>query len=227
MFVNSDGDLILGASGDDFEILVNTDNYLQDPETPFSIVHQVGTGLGYSPAGLIESSEFIFTLTNKALVEVNYSVSWSIYKVQHNKDKRVADRRAKIVQTGVYFRSVNNGDYGDALIFDGNGDYINGLGPNSDETWCIDQNLVANNCREEGGLIAINRQFYNNSSLLHGAYQDFKNTASDYVILGPGTYVVLFAGRMEVNDVTATGAERFYMGSGMDEVQIIAYYYSD
>jgi hypothetical protein len=53
-----------------------------------------------------------------------------------------------------------------------------------------------------------------------------KNRASDFVILGPITYPVLFVTRIQVEDVQATGDPRIYLGVDKDEMQIIAYYFN-
>lgn len=223
VFADADGDLILGSMGDDFEILVDTDNYLENVENPTSIIIQTGTGLGYNPAGIpVDHLNASFTLTAKAIVEVNYSVSWSVYHVQHHKKKRIEDQRSKIIQTGLFFRE--NDIDGDAVIYDGNGDIINEVNGGS---WCIDTTPTGDNCLEEGGLIALNGQFYNNSLPEEGSYQCIKNTASDYVILGPGTYIAMFAARMQVGDTGGTGESRIYLGICMDELQIMAYYYAE
>ena len=228
VYVNASGDLILGSLGDDgFEILVDTDNYLNNDENPTSQISQVGTGLGYNPAGILNDPSFVFTLTDKAILEINYSVTWSIYHVQTLKKKRIDDQRSKIIQTGVYFRPVDSdGNYGAALIVDGNNEVINGLGVNNDIPWCIDTTPTGDNCLEWGGLIALNGQFYNNAHKERGSYLNFKNTASDFIILDAGTYVALFAGRMEVDDTSGSGESRIYLGSGNDEMQIIAYYFN-
>lgn len=222
VFVDEDGDLILGSMDDNFELLIDTDNYLEDVQDPTSLIIQTGTGLGYNPAGIPAIANPSFTITKKAIIEINYSVSWSIYHVQHHKKKRIEDQRAKIIQTGIYFR-YDDID-GEAVIYDGNGDLINGV---DNETWCIDTNPTGDTCLEEGGFLALNGQFYNNSEAEHGSYQNFKNTASDFVILGPGTYIALFAARLQVDNTQGTGESRIYLGNGKDELQLIAYYFNE
>ncbi|MBL4663747.1 MAG: hypothetical protein JKY22_09400 [Flavobacteriaceae bacterium] len=90
--------------------------------------------------------------------------------------------------------------------------------------WCINVNAAGNSCLEFGGLLAINGQFYNNSNSRNGAYQNYLNTASDYVKLGPGTYIALFAAQMAIGSTIGAGAAKLYLGSGKDDLQIIAHY---
>ena len=127
-----------------------------------------------------------------------------------------------MIQTGVYFRLVSDpldplG--GVAVVNDLDGNPING-GP-----WCIDVNASGTVCQEIGGLLAINGQFYNNANRSNGAYQNFQNTGTDYVKLGPGTYIALFAGQIAVGSTIGAGAAKLYLGSGNDDLQIIAHYY--
>ncbi|MBE9489761.1 MAG: hypothetical protein IMY67_05660 [Bacteroidetes bacterium] len=231
VLVDADGDLILGSSsGHNIFILVDAENYLDDDETPSNVIIQTGTGLGYRRAGVLNELDpnyntFVFELTSNAIVEVNYSVSWSIYDAISLSKKRLDDERSRIIQTGIYFRKVTydaNGDevWGDAVIEDEDGVNING-GP-----WCIEMNPSGTTCLEEAGLIALNGQFYKNANQEHGAYFNLKNTASDYVKLPAGHYVALFVGRIEVADINAEGAAKMWVGSGQDELQIIAHYYN-
>lgn len=219
VYLDSDGDLVLGTSAEKLEILFDSDNYLQDVENPTSLVNQTGNAFGYTTAGIpINPASATFTLTRNAIVEVNYSVSWSVYKTS-SPTGRIDDEHARIVQTGLYFRQ---GSYtGPAVINDLDGNPIN-AGP-----WCIDVNASGTSCQEIGGLLAINGQFYNNANSRNGEYQNFHNTGSDYVKLGPGTYCAMFASQLAVGDTSGTGAVKMYIGSGMDDIQVIAHYYSN
>lgn len=220
VFVDAEGDLILGTSGNNVEILVDSSDYLVNTEDNGNIIHQTGTGFGYNTAGVPNNFPGdAFTLTGNAILEVNYSVSWSAYKTG-GANGRIADKHARIIQTALYFRRVTNpaDPYaGPAVVYDIEEKAING-GP-----WCIQAN--SGGCQETGGLIALNGQFYTNTHKSNGSYRGYRNTGTDYVKLGPGTYVALFAGQMAVRDVSGTGAVKMYLGSANDELQIIAYYY--
>ena len=74
-------------------------------------------------------------------------------------------------------------------------------------------------------MIGLNGQFYNNADDKNGAYQNFQNTASDYITLPPGTYCAFFAGQLAVGSTAGTGAVKMYLGSGNDDLQIIAFYF--
>lgn len=220
VFVNEYGDLTLGSIGDaDIVLLIDATNYLDDVEDPTSIIIQTGNNFGYNPAGmptggLVANS---FTLTRNAILEINYSVSWSIYNEIWLDKKRIDDFRARVIQTGVYFIDTSTET---PIINDVDGNPING-GP-----WCIDTNSGNTGCLEWGGLLALTGQFYNNGSPSSGAFKGFNNTASDYVKLGPGTYTALFAAYVQVEVTNGAGAAKVYLGSDKDELQIIAHYYN-
>jgi hypothetical protein len=219
VYVDANGDLVLGDEEDvNVAFLVDSDNYLKNVENPTSIVVQTGNNFGYNIAGdpvlgIVGAS---FTLTQNAILEINYSVSWSIYDANSLDKKRLDDLRARVVQTGIFFIDTATEV---AIINDVDGNPING-GP-----WCIDTNSAGTGCLQYGGLLGLTGQFYNNGNAERGAYNNFRNTASDYVKLGPGTYTALFAARVQVEVTTGAGAAKLYLGSGNDTLQIIAYYY--
>lgn len=217
VYVDADGDLTLATSSRNIEILYDSENYLMDVEDPTNLVNQTGNAFGYTPAGIpVDGLAATFTLSKPAIIEVNYSVSWSVYKTSGG-NGRISDEHARIVQTGIYFRS---GSYlGPAVINDYDGNPIN------DGPWCIDVNSGGTVCNEWGGLLAINGQFYNNSDSRNGEYQNYQNTGSDYVKLGPGTYSAMFACQLAVGDTSGTGAVKMYIGSGKDDLQIVAHYF--
>ena len=229
VYTDANGDLVLDVNGSSgINLLVDSENYLNDEETPRNKVNQVGTAFGYEAVGYpTDFNTAKFTLTKNAVVEINYSVSWSIYKTKTPAaDNRIQDGEARIVQTGVYFRRVTHPSDpydGPPITYeldDVTGTPING-GP-----WCIDMNASGTACLEYGGLLALNGQFYTNSDADDGAYRKFKNTGSDYVRLGPGTYVALFVCRVYVGNVAGVGAIKAYLGPDKDELQIIAHYYN-
>jgi hypothetical protein len=213
VFVNEFGDLVLGEMTDNVQLIFDSENYLQDVANPTSIILQTGEGDGFSQAGIptlgLAAS---FTLTAPAVVEINYSVSWTVGK-NFSVISKIDDYRARTVQTGVYFRQENY--LGPAVINDYFGNPING------GALCI-----TSTCSEQAGLIAINGQIYNNESKKEGEYKSYRNSASDYVVLGPGTYTPMFAAQLEVGDTNATGAVKMYIGIDNDEMQIIAHYFN-
>lgn len=213
VYVDADGDLILGTLTDNVAILFDSEDYLMNVQDPTNLINQTGGGAGFSQGGIpIGGTAISFTLTKPAIVEINYAVTWTVGKnVAPN--SRIDDFRARIVQTAMYFRQNNY--LGPAVINDYYGNPING-GP-----WCI-----TSNCSELGGLLGINGQFYNNISDRNGEWKSYRNTASDYVVLGPGTYTPMFAAQLAVGDTAGTGAVKLYLGGEKDEVQIIAYYFN-
>jgi len=217
VYVDAQGDLTLATSTRNVEIMYDHENYLEDVENPTNIIVQTGWGFGYNPGGIpTDGLAAKFTLTKPAIIEVNYTVSWSIYKTA-SASGRIADEHARVVQTGLYFRQ--NDYLGPAIINDYDGNPING-GP-----WCIDMDAGGILCLEQAGLLGINGQFYNNNNAKRGEYKNFHTTASDYVKLGPGTYTAMFAVQLAVGSTVGTGAVRMYLGSGKDDLQIVAHYY--
>ena len=221
VFVNAQGDLILGSATDGVGLLVDSANYLDDDENQYNIIIQKGYGSGYNPAGTPIEPNAIFTLTTNAILEVNYSVTWNVYNEINNKRKRISDQRARIIHTGVYFMrnliNPSNPLGGIPVILDADGNLING------KQWCIDPN--PGTCNLYAGLIGLSGQFYKNSNSEVGEYQNFQTTGTDYVKLPPGTYIALFAARFQVEDTNGSGSAKMWVGTGKDELQIRAYYY--
>jgi hypothetical protein len=212
VFVNEFGDLVLGELDDNVQLIFDSENYLRDVQNPTSLILQTGEGDGFSQAGIptlgLAAS---FTLTAPAVVEVNYSVSWNVGK-NVTPISRIDDFRARVVQTGMYFRKDNY--FGAPIVNDYFGNPINGY------ALCI-----TSSCSEVAGMIAVSGQIYNNSDSNNGEWRRYRNSASDYVVLGPGTYTPMFAAQLEVGDTNSTGAIKLYLGVENDEVQIIAHYF--
>lgn len=217
VYVDADGDLTLATSTRNVEILFDSENYLEDAATPNNLINQTGGGFGYNVAGIplagIPGSSF--TLTKPAIIEVNYSVSWQVYKTA-SASGRIADEHARIIQTGIFFRDAGTMA---PVLTDVLGNFIN------DGPWCVDVNSGGTVCNEWGGMLGINGQFYNNSNAKNGEYANYHNTASDYVRLNPGTYIAYFAAQLAVGDTAGTGAVKMHLGTGNDDLQIIAHYY--
>lgn len=225
VYVNGLGNLVLGNWDDSAPLFIDSGNYLKNEETPVNMVVQTGTGLGYSP--IAEPNDWIgsvFTLTQNAILEVSYTVSWSIYDAISLDKKRIYDNLSRVIHTGIYFINVNDmmGPYrptNTPVIYDAEGNYING------QPWCIDPTSSESNCGTWAGLIGLNGQFYSNSNGEVGEYENLQTTGSDYVKLPPGTYAALFACKLEVESTQGNGAAKLWLGSGQDELQIRVYYY--
>lgn len=212
VLVNANGDLVLGTTSEQpFELLVDAENYIQDGLNSGNSIIQTGNGSGFREAGTPNDIPgAVFTLTKNAIVEVNYSISWTILK---NSQRRLSDKDARIVQTALYFRKGTRAEL-EANPYGGT--YYPGTPPNIRI------------------LTALSGQFYangdpadpNNEQGNYGAYQNFQNTGTDYVELPAGTYVALFVGQVAVSSAAATGAVECYLGAGPeDNLQILAYYY--
>ena len=206
VFADADGDLVLGQLTDNIEILFSPFNYLDDPEDSgganSNVITQTGTGTGFQAAGyprLIGAGLSYFTLTKKAIVEINYSVSWKIVK---NNTNNIDDGAARIFQTLMYLIKLDAPGAG-VVVADADG-----------------VPLIL------GYALGLNGQFYNNELGADGANSNFMNTGTDYVKLPPGRYQPMFAAQIAVNSTGGTGAVKAFLGGGQDEVQIVAHYYN-
>ncbi len=216
--VDGDGDLVLASEPTEIELLFNPANYLEDPldtgGANSNQINQTGVGSGYSQGGWPRQTGpglSTFTLTRNAIVEINYSLSYEIYKSGIGID----DYHARTVQFYVYLRRDGPGyvNPGDATLVrnDVDGNPIDFAG--------------------NPGALAYSGQFYTNgnsdgASGLEGFDKKFYATGHDYVKLGPGTYTPMFAGIMFVANTAGTGAVKMQVGGGDDEIVIVAHYYN-
>lgn len=212
VFVNSNGDLVLSTIPTTIEVLFNPANYLADPldtgGADTNQVNQTGVGSGYSLAGWprqLGPGLSTFTLTRPAIVEVNYAISYEIYKA----GAPIDDYHARTAQFYAYLR--NGGPAGAIVTTDYDGVPINFAG--------------------NPGALGYSGNFYTNGSTLgagggEGFDKKFFACGHDYIALGPGTYCPMFAGILFVADTAGTGAVKMQMGGGDDEVIIVAHYYN-
>ena len=212
VYADADGDLVLGNEPEEIELLFNPANYLQDPLTTGGLdsnqINQTGTGSGYSPAGWprqLGPGLSTFTLTRNAIVEINYSLSYEIYKSGVGID----DFHARTVQFYVYLRQ--GGPTGPIVASDVDGTPLNFAG--------------------NVGALGYSGQFYTNGDRdgadgLEGFDRKFYATGHDFVKLGPGTYTPMFAGIMFVANTNQTGAVKMQVGGGDDEIVVVAHYYN-
>ncbi len=210
VFVEANGDLVLGTAQNNLAILFDAENYLKDDREPsINQITQHGYGDGYTYAGVPRDiPNSTFTLTEPAIIEINYAVSWNIEK---NANQRINDGQARAVQTLMYFRSGNY--LGPVVTHDLDGNLIGGAFEIDGGTSTI------------GGGLGISGQYYTNNELLRGETENFHNTGTDYVKLPPGTYCPMFSAQLAVSNTNGSGAMKMYLGTGNDEVQIIAHYY--
>jgi hypothetical protein len=212
VYANSNGDLVLNNAPTNIEVLFNPANYLNDPldtgGADSNQVNQTGVGSGYSQAGWPRQTGAglsTFTLTRPAIVEINYAISYEIYKSGNPID----DYHARTAQFYVYLRQT--GPAGAIVTTDYDGNPIDFAG--------------------NPGAMGYSGNFYTNGSTLgagggEGFDKKFYATGHDYIKLGPGTYCPMFAGILFVADTGGTGAVKMQMGGGDDEVVIIAHYYN-
>lgn len=212
VYVDADGDLVLADNPADIGILFNPENYLDDPldtgGANSNQINQTGVGSGYSQAGwprVIGPGTSTFTLTKPAIVEINYSISYNIYK----SGIPIDDFHARTAQFYVYLRSGSH--TGAIVTTDYDGNPIDFAG--------------------NPGALGYSGNFYTNGSSsgaggTEGFDKVFYATGHDYVKLGPGTYSPMFAGILFVANTAGTGAVKMQIGPGEDEVIIVAHYYN-
>ncbi len=218
VYVDTDGDLVLGDGSTDIEVLFNPANYLDDPldtgGPDSNVIGQTGTGSGYSEAGWPRQEGpglSTFTLSRNAIVEINYSISYDLDKAGDPID----DEHARTVQFYVYLRrdgpDVQNPGDQTLVRFDVDGNPLNFAG--------------------NAGALGYSGQFYTNGSSvgasgLEGFDKRFFATGHDYVKLGPGTYTPMFAGVCFVANTAGTGQVSMQIGGGDDEIVVVAHYYN-
>ena len=212
VYVDAEGDLVLADSPADIGILFNPANYLEDPldtgGANSNVINQTGVGAGYSQGGWPRQTGpglSTFTLTEPAIVEINYSLSYSIFK----SGDPIDDLHARTAQFYLYFRS--GGPAGPIVTTDYDGNPIDFAG--------------------NPGALGYSGNFYTNGSVLgaggtEGFDKVFYATGHDYVKLPPGTYTPMFSGILFVASTLMTGAVKMQIGPGDDEVIIVAHYYN-
>lgn len=212
VYVNTNGDLVLNSAPTNIEVLFNPDNYLADPldtgGADSNQINQTGVGSGYSEAGWPRQTGpglSTFTLTRPAIVEINYAISYEIYK----SGIPIDDHHARTAQFYVYLRQ--GGPAGAIVANDYDG---------------VPLNFAGNT-----GALGYSGNFYTNGSSSgagggEGFDKKFYATGHDYVKLGPGTYTPMFAGILFVANTAGTGAVKMQIGGGQDEIVVIAHYYN-
>ncbi|MCG2610288.1 hypothetical protein LZZ90_02060 [Flavobacterium sp. SM15] len=211
VFVNANGDLVLGAATNNVEILFNPYNYLNDAQdtggSDANVITQTGVGSGYTIAGWprqIGAGLSTFTLTKSAIVEINYSLSWELEK---NASSAPDDENARVIQTYMYLLKMPLTSHDPT--------FATGL-----VTTDLDGVPLT-----IGRALGLNGQFHTNAAS-DGAAKLFHNTGTDYVKLPAGRYCPMFAAQVAVGNTGGAGACKMYIGTGQDEVQVIAHYYN-
>lgn len=212
VYANGNGDLVLSNVPTNIAVLFNPANYLADPLDTGGFdtnqINQTGVGSGYSEAGWPRQTGpglSTFTLTRPAIVEINYAISYEIYKA----GVPIDDYHARTAQFYVYLRQ--NGPTGAIVTTDYSGNAIDFVG--------------------NPGALGYSGSFYTNGNAAgagggEGYNKKFYATGHDYVKLGPGTYTPMFAGILFVANTGGTGAVKMQIGGGDDEVLVIAHYYN-
>ena len=107
VFVDSEGDLVLGNKDNNINFLFDTNNYIPDNleiQTP-----QTGTGSNFTKLFLPSHTWETFTMLQDGFVEINYSLSWYIGK---NPVFKISDGGARAVESTIFIwdHSLPNND---------------------------------------------------------------------------------------------------------------------
>lgn len=97
VFVNKYGDLVLGDREDNIHFIMDIEDYI--PNDREQKVVQTGTGGNFSLLVPSDYSFPSFTLTDEAIVEINYSLSWGI---ERNSAHKLFDNGARSVKSTVF-----------------------------------------------------------------------------------------------------------------------------
>ena len=79
--VNGNGnvDIVLGVASEKAALLVDTENYLNDVESPTSFINQTGIAFGYdAPGAPADMVAAIFTHTLSSIINAKYSLTWLV-----------------------------------------------------------------------------------------------------------------------------------------------------
>ncbi|HET8885090.1 MAG TPA: hypothetical protein VFM70_01925 [Salinimicrobium sp.] len=106
VFVDAEGDLVLGTTEDNIIFILDDENYI--PDANDKKVVQTGTGDNFTK---IEVNNYTFPsviMADDGIMEINYSISWYI---RRNNSEKVADGAGRTVRTIVYIYDVGAGTF--------------------------------------------------------------------------------------------------------------------
>jgi len=166
VFVNNEGDLVLGDRDDNINFIYDYDDYIV---TETFVINQTGTGSNFTKITLPTSNPNdweTFTMLQDGFIEVNYSLSWYIGK---NEQNDIMDSGARVVESSIYIYDHTESDY----ILNESAE---------DAEFAITGQFYSNGHRTIGAAGKGNASFY--------------NTGSDYIPLAAGTYSVILGVRL-------------------------------
>lgn len=106
VFVDKHGDLVLGSRSDNIRFILDSEDYI--PNNREQKVVQTGTGDNFTylvPSNYTFPS---FTLTDHAVIEINYSLSW---RIERNVPQKISDNGARTVKSTVFIYDHSTSSY--------------------------------------------------------------------------------------------------------------------
>jgi hypothetical protein len=97
VYTNKYGDLVLGDRNDNIRFIMDSEDYI--PNNREQKVVQTGTGDNFT---YLVPNDYIFpsfTLTDDAVIEINYSLSW---RIERNSSQKISDNGSRTVKTTVF-----------------------------------------------------------------------------------------------------------------------------
>lgn len=106
VYVNKFGDLVLGDRNDNIRFIMDSEDYI--PNNREQKVVQTGTGDNFTYLVPSDYTFPSFTLTDDAVIEVNYSLSW---RIERNVPQKISDNGARTVKSTVFIFDHSTGTY--------------------------------------------------------------------------------------------------------------------
>lgn len=106
VYANKFGDLVLGDRNDNIRFIMDSEDYI--PNNREQKVVQTGTGENFTKLVPNDYTFPSFTLTEEAIIEINYSLSW---RIERNVPQKISDNGARTVKTTVFIYDHAAGSY--------------------------------------------------------------------------------------------------------------------
>lgn len=106
VYVDKFGDLVLGDRNDNIRFIMDSEDYI--PNNREQKVVQTGTGDNFTYLVPNDYTFPSFTLTDYAVIEINYSLSW---RIERNVPQKISDNGARTVKSTVFIFDHSTGTY--------------------------------------------------------------------------------------------------------------------
>lgn len=106
VYVDKNGDLVLGDRNDNIRFIMDSEDYI--PNNREQKVVQTGTGDNFTYLVPNDYTFPSFTLTEDAIIEINYSLSW---RIERNVPQKVNDNGARTVKSTVFIYDHTTSNY--------------------------------------------------------------------------------------------------------------------